>query len=46
MSKKKLYFANEDETFCVPIESILADAKYEGLKQVEVFEAVIGSFIC
>lgn len=37
---KKFYFGSEDDTFCFPIKSILADAKAEGLQQVEVFEAV------
>lgn len=38
--KDKLYFANEDATMCVPLSEHIHDAKAEGLKEIELMEAI------
>lgn len=38
--KPKLYFPNIDSTHCEPIEGLLAEAKYDGLKELTVVEAI------
>ena len=40
MSKKKLYFENKDAIFCYPLNYHIKNAKEEGLKEIELFEAV------
>lgn len=41
MEKDKLYFENEDSTFCSPLEGFIAGAKYEGLKEITLVEAIM-----
>lgn len=40
MANQKLYFRSIDDTFCEPIDGILAEAKYEGREKVTVLEAI------
>lgn len=40
MAKKKLYFENEHANFCYPLSYHIENAKEEGLKEIELFEAV------
>ena len=39
MSKKKFYFENEDSEICYPLSYHIENAKEEGLKEIELFEA-------
>ncbi|WP_461631710.1 hypothetical protein [Labilibaculum euxinus] len=38
--KKQFYFENEDADFCHPLEYFTHDAKIEGLKEINIIEAV------
>jgi hypothetical protein len=40
MSKKKMYFENEDANFCYSLNFHIENAKEEGLKEIELFEAI------
>ncbi|MFA7287667.1 MAG: hypothetical protein WC055_02205 [Melioribacteraceae bacterium] len=40
MSKEKLYFENEDDTYCRPLDSFILNANIEGLTEITLFEAV------
>ena len=40
MDLDKLYFENEDANICQPLRYFLEDAKIEGLKEIELMEAV------
>lgn len=40
MTKEKLYFENEDSTWCYPLSYHIANAKEDNLKQIELFEAI------
>ncbi|GEM_PF-5245710 len=40
MKNEKLYFADEDATMCIPLSEDLHDAKIEGLKEIELMEAI------
>lgn len=38
--KQKLYFRNIDDTFCQPLQPLLDEAKFDGLKNLTLIEAV------
>jgi hypothetical protein len=40
MKKEKLYFENEDSEICYPLSYHIENAKEEGLKEIELFEAI------
>ena len=40
MKTKKLYFENKDANICYPLQTHLERAKEEGLKEIELFEAI------
>lgn len=40
MAIEKLYFENEDANICYPLQYHLERAKEEGLKEIELFEAI------
>lgn len=40
MDLEKLYFENEDSTICQALKYFLRDAKIEGLKEIELMEAI------
>lgn len=40
MDKVKLYFRNENSSFCSDLESFKIDAKHEGLKEIELVQAI------
>jgi len=40
MKKEKLYFQSEDSTTCEPLDSLLDDARFEGLEEITVIEAI------
>lgn len=40
MKTKKLYFENEDANICYSLQYHLERAKEEGLKEIELFEAI------
>lgn len=40
MKTKKLYFENEDANICYPLWKHLMWAREEGLKEIELFEAI------
>ena len=40
MKKEKLYFENEDSEMCYPLGYHIEKAKEEGLKEIELFEAI------
>ncbi len=40
MKTEKLYFENEDANICYPLQYHLERAKEEGLKEIELFEAI------
>ena len=40
MKTNKLYFENEDANICYPLQYHLERAKEEGLKEIELFEAI------
>ena len=40
MKTQKLYFENEDANICYPLQTHLERAKEEGLKEIELFEAI------
>lgn len=40
MKEVKLYFKNEDDNFCCPLEDYINEAKEEGLDEIELIEAV------
>lgn len=40
MKKEKLYFENEDSEVCYPLRFHIENAKEEGLKEIELFEAI------
>lgn len=37
---EKLYFLNEDANLCYPLDYFLSDAKEDGLKEIELMEAI------
>lgn len=40
MKKQKLYFYDEDSEICYPLSYHIENAKEEGLKEIELFEAI------
>ena len=40
MKKEKLYFENEDSEICYPLSYHIDNAREEGLKEIELFEAI------
>lgn len=40
MEKQKLYFKSVDDEICAPLESHLADAKWDDCNEITLFEAV------
>ena len=40
MKNKKLYFENEDATLCMPLQTFIEDAKYDGRKEITLIEAI------
>ena len=40
MKSQKLYFENKDSNICYPLQTHLERAKEEGLKEIELFEAI------
>lgn len=40
MENKKLYFKNEDDNFCCPLEDYINEAKENGLDEIELIEAI------
>ena len=40
MKKVKFYFENEDENMCYPLNYHIENAKSNGLKEIELFEAI------
>ena len=43
MKTKKLYFENKDSNICYPLQYHLERSKEEGLKEIELFEAIHSS---
>ena len=43
MKTEKLYFDNKDANICYPLQTHLERAKEEGLKEIELFEAIPSS---
>lgn len=41
MKKEKSYFENEDSEVCYPLSYHIANAKEEGLKEIELIEAIV-----
>lgn len=46
MKKEKMYFENEDCERCYPLSYHIENAKQEGLKQIELFEAIPNKDLC
>lgn len=40
MKNDKLYFESIDATWCQPLEDFMRDAKLEGLKEINLIEAI------
>ena len=40
MKKQKLYFENDDSEICYPLSYHIENAKDNGLKEIELFEAI------
>jgi hypothetical protein len=40
MKKPTLYFKDIDDTLCQPLEGLLAEAKYDELKELKLVEAI------
>lgn len=40
MKSEKLYFKNEDDNFCCPLEDHINEAKENGLDEIELIEAI------
>lgn len=39
-TKEKLYFDSVDDTFCTPLADKIDDARFEGLKEITLVEAI------